>query len=304
MDLDADVTRTLNAVLMGILLLGLTIAVLATGSRSSAYARADRFSMKSRLPYGSDQTRDSVASRMRAMSRVATASLLAGAVLASALLFTPIGASPMFAFAALWPLIILTGLVGTVANVRERLFRPAPDAPRVARPRAMRSSDYLDPFRRLLPWALGAFAAASFIAVLIVGTRDPGAVDTLAAAATIPAAIIVVAVFIALPILEKHVLSRPQPATDTLELAWDDAFRAAAIGNLRLSGALAAWILASLAAVTLLDRPDSTFHAFLLQVPTWGLIALQFVYPNTGRRLQRDLYPDWLRQPLSAGGTA
>ena len=48
---------------------------------------------------------------------------------------------------------------------------------------------------------------------------------------------------------------------------------------------------------------DGLFSTFASQVPTWGLIALTFIYPSTGRRLRADLYPEWLRRPVAPEGS-
>lgn len=304
MVIDPEFMRGLNAVLLLALVLTCIGLAVAFASRSSAHARADRFSERVRLPYGTMATRESVVRRARVSSLTTALTLLVAIVLTTPLLLTPLATSPTFPIIAIMPALIATGFASAVVNVRERLFHPAPDAPRIARPRALSPRDYLSPVRRLLPWFLAACAvfAMTWMVTEWVGTASN--VDGAFAATAIFAAAITAGVAIAVPVLDKLVLAQPQPATDTLELAWDDAFRATALSALRLSAALAAWMTCALAIGAVWIGSDALFASFATQVPTWGMIALQFVYPSTGRRLRAELYPDWLRQPTPVGGTA
>jgi hypothetical protein len=297
--MDADFLRAMNVVVMAAMIAVFTVLVIVGGSNTSAYARADRFSQRSRLPYGTEQTRESVVRHMRSAGRAGTIAALIGTLWASCLLLTPLATSPVFVFVAVLPVLILTGAVSAAVSVRERLFQPAPSAPRIARARALGVADYLDPFRRLLPWMLAPAAAVCLTAVCISVTRHPDRLDGVLVFSLLIVSIVALATFVAVPILERMVLEQPQPATDTLELAWDDAFRATTLGQLRLALAFAAWIVLALSAGVLWPGSDGSFGGFALQVPTWGIIALQFVYPNTGRRLPHDLYPDWLRGPVA-----
>lgn len=304
MDTDPTITRTMNAVFLLVMLILCVCILLAYASRSSAYARADRFSLRVRLPFGSGVTRESVARRGR-VDRLATAiTMLVTTVIGAPLLLTPLGTTTAFVFVLVIPMLVASGFVSAVVNVRERLFHPAPDAPRVARARALGSRDYLDPFRLSLPWALGLAATLALAALTTRWILDPSRIDGPLAAAAILATVIGAAVFVALRPVEQLVLAQPQPASDTLELAWDDAFRATTLGALRLSAALTAWLACALALCSLWLGADGLFSTFATQVPTWGVIALTFVYPSTGRRLRAGLYPDWLRLPVPVGGAA
>lgn len=301
---DSDYLRTFNVVIMVILIAVCTVMVLLVSTKSSAFARADRFSQRIRLPYGTPETRESVVLRVQAASRARAIALLIGVLAASGLLLTPLATTPAFPVYVIFPALIATGVVSAVMSVRERLFHPAPTSPRIARPRHLGAGDYLDPFRRLLPWGLACAAAASLAVLGLTWLRSPDRVDSsLALAATVFSVVALVA-FIGVPLVERTVLARPQPATDTLELAWDDAFRATTLGELRLTMGFAAWLVLSLSVGALWVEGADEFSGLVWQVPTWGLIALQFVYPNTGRRLRAELYPDWLRRPVTAGGTA
>ncbi|MHC2997964.1 hypothetical protein [Microbacterium sp. HJ5] len=303
MDADPDFARALNAVLMGIVVLAFVVTAVATATTSSASARADRFSQGVRLPYGSPRIRESVVWRMRASARASGWTLVVAALLGSTLLLTPLATTPYFPFLALWPVLVAAGVVGAVVNLRERLFHPAPDAIRIARSRAMRSADYLDPFRRGLTWLLAGAAAASLAALAFAAASRP--LDGTLTVAAVCAGFLAALLCGTLPALERLVLNRPQPATHTLELAWDDAFRTAAISALRLSAAHSVWLVVAFAmAAALSEASEPLLHPFAQQLPLFGLLALQFVYPVNGRRLRPDLYPDWLRHAAPAGGPA
>ncbi|GAA2993113.1 hypothetical protein JOD63_001559 [Microbacterium terrae] len=293
--------------------IALTVAVIAIGAGSlisltrpaTVLARADRYSMKARLPYGTDAIRASVARGLRARGLAGGAAILAAGVLAVPFLFTALGTDPLFIFYVLVTALVAGGTIATVAvNLRERLFHPAPDAPRVARARRLGVGDYLGAARSLLPWMLFAAAVLAFAVLVAVHAVGATTLDRSAATAAVVFAVTAVASFVALPVLDRLILDSPQPASDTLELAWDDTLRADALGALRLSASIAAWFAFAFAIGTLWTAADASSAYWATQMPTWGMIALQFVYPNNGRALRAPLYPDWLSRPVLAGGAA
>ncbi|MFK4835032.1 hypothetical protein ACI3KY_04815 [Microbacterium sp. ZW T2_14] len=304
MNIDDEVVKALNAAFLLVLLLLCVGLVIAMSSKTSAYARADRFSVRVRLPYGTTTTRESVVRRGRVSSLTTAVTMLVMTVALSPLLLAPVAVNPAFPIIVVIPVLVATGFASAVVSVRERLFRPAPDAPRVARARALGAVDYLDRFRLVLPWTLAVAAVLAFTMLALQWVRQPSRVDDAYAAAAVFALVLTAVVLVALPPVERLVLAQPQPATDTLELAWDDAFRTTTLSALRLSAALPAWLACALALAALWLGADGLFSTFASQVPTWGVIALTFLYPSTGRRLRAGLYPEWLRRPVAAEGTA
>lgn len=301
---DPEFTRTLNAAIAVVITIIATIVLVAVWGRSSALARADRFSLRVRLPYGSESTRESVARGLRQRSVASALAILAGALVSAALLLTPLATSPLFIFYAIATALVAGNAVATVAvNLRERLFHPAPEAVRIARARTLTAADYLSLFSRLLPWTLAIGGAVALAVLTVTAVTAPDRLDATAAAPAFVLGGVAAVAFTALPWLERLILSQPQPATDTLELAWDDTFRASALLSLRLSCALAAWFALSLSVVALLIGSGSTWNSSATQLPTWGMLALQFAYPSTGRPLPAGLYPDWLRRPAPAAST-
>ena len=302
--MDPTFARAFSTVLLVLLALILIGVVIGVRSPSSASSRADRFSRHVRLPYGTERTRESVVRRLRVSSVTSAVTMLVTVVALMPLLLTPLALSPTFPIVAILPVFITTAFASAVVGVRERLFHPAPDAPRIARARALSAADYLDPFRRLLPSMLAVAAALSLALVVATWLREPESVDGAFGVTALYAAVATTALFIAVPLIDRRILAQPQPATETLELAWDDAFRSTALGALRLAPAIGAWITLSVAMLALWIGSDAPFASYALQLPTWGVIALQFVYPDTGRRMRPELYPEWLRRPAVVGGTA
>ncbi|WP_109209264.1 MULTISPECIES: hypothetical protein [Microbacterium] len=297
MDVDPPFALAFNAAFLAILLVVLTIIAISVSARRAAYAAADRFSMRVRLPYGTEATRESVARRLRTGSIATSLTMVVTTFALSPLLLTPVATTVTFMFIVVMVILVATGLVSAVVSIRERLFHPAPAAPRIARPRALRTADYLGPFPRLLPWILGGIATAAVGLMVVRRAARPEDVEPAFAATAVFATIGAVAVFVAMPFIERRVLAQPQPASDTLELAWDDALRTTALGSVRLSAALTAWMALALALGAVWIGSDALFSSFAQQLPTWGVIALTFVYPSNGRRLRGDLYPDWLGRP-------
>ncbi|GAA1932745.1 hypothetical protein GCM10009775_25920 [Microbacterium aoyamense] len=301
-----DITRGMNIVLTIIVAIIAVCFLVAMWDRSSGRARADRFSMGVRLPYGSDQTRVSVARALRARAIAGAWAIVAGAAMAALLLLTPLATSAFFIFYTLLTGVVVGNVIGTtIVAVHERLFHPAPDAPRVARARVMTAADYLGPARLRIPWVIAGAAAVAAVAVGVVAIAAPTRVQASAAIAAAVFGVVAAGVFIALPRLERLVLDQPQPASHSLELAWDDALRAATIMSLRLSCAIAGWLVLSFAIISLTTPLDTLWSSWATQIPTWGIIALSFIYPaSTGRPLPAALYPDWLRHPVPAGSTS
>lgn len=302
---DPEFTRALNAAITVALSVVSLCVLLVVSTKSSSLARADRFSIRVRLPYGSERTRESVARALRARAIASAVALMVGALASVLLLSTPLATSPLFIWYTMITTLVAAGVVGAlVVSVRERLFDPAPDAPRIARARAMRTADYIGPVRRGLPAVITGVAAVPLAIVATAAVRTPDRVDAGSAAAAGVFAVIAAASLTALPWLERLILAQPQPATNSLELAWDDALRTNTLMALRLECAIAAWFVLWFAVAALWIGSGGSSSGLATQVPTWGMLALTFAYPGTGRRLRAPLYPEWLRQPASTGGAA
>lgn len=271
---------------------------------------AYRAAVRAMLPFGTEIVAASVRRRTRTEVRAKMWGAIITLVLAVVVFtVTPLSASPYF----LWlvTLMLLVGVLTVTAatvSVHERLFSPTPAAVRVARSRRLATRDYLGGLRRRTPDALLALAVVA--TVLVALAQSVTAIPTGPAVLTYAGLGFAVLVGIGTRIAEDRVLDQAQPASNTLELAWDDLFRADALSSLRLGAAMAAWLplglaTAFLATVVLRPHdPDASLIAGLF--PWWGLPVLQVVYLAGQGRLPAALYPEFLRAPALApeGGPA
>jgi len=266
--------------------------------------RVAQMSMRARLPVGFPSTERSIRARTRALTRADMWGLLVAiAFVGSMSVLTPLGASPYF----LWffAIAIIFGVLtvsAAVVTTRERLFSPAPAAPRVARVQSLSIGDYIGRWRVWTPTAL--LAATGLLIVAVVVTVAVGAVAPDQLAWVGATAALAVAAFLTGRAAERRVLSQPQPASDTVELAWDDLFRKDALSTLRMAAAMAAWLPFGLCVAILLRAglpfASSGWEATLGLFPWWGIPVLQVVYLLGQGRLPAALYPEFLRAPALA----
>lgn len=152
--------------------------------------------------------------------------------------------------------ILVAGMAAGGAVLAARQF-PAPggpDATRVARLDAPTLGDYVDP---AWVWAavIGAGTAAALSAGLLTGAipGDAGAAGIPLAGVAVLAALAVAGVACA-AIMTRRLLAIPQPATDEVELEWDDALRAHALRDV--------WIASiGLSAATVVSACSWMFNA-------------------------------------------
>ena len=253
-------------------------------------------SVRARMPIGSERMAQSIAARTRTVVRANMWGVMSAIVIvASMFALTPLGASPNF----LWFLsaAILLGVIAisqVVVTVRERLFTPAPSAPRMARATALRVGDYLRPAERFAPWALSAILTLLWAIIALLwgtGRVEGGALGWLIAG-TIFALVGGAAGMWA----ERRILVQPQPASTTLELAWDDLFRADALRTLRMAETMLVWIPlgigGSLLLHMILSNPSPEAGSIMQLFPWWGIPFIQVLYTWGAGRLPAALRPD------------
>ncbi len=298
-------------------LAAIPIVVLIVSARPGwGDASAYRTSMRARLPFGNDAVHRSVRARLRRITRVNMWGLL-GAIVVLGVLFlaTPLASTP-YALWILTLLILVVALAGgtLVGQLRERLFAPEPEAPRIARLTDLRTRDYLGAWRTVTPVVLliAATAGTLVLGILTVSGRVPLEMLLLTAGALVLA----IAAAIGTRLLERHVLAQPQPASDTLELAWDDLFRVDALSSMRMSAAMTAWLPLGMVGAMLVSlvidggislftsgppfRSSPDLTELMTLFPWWGIPVLQIVYTLGNGRLPAALYPAFLRTPVGA----
>ncbi|MDR7185826.1 hypothetical protein J2X85_002862 [Microbacterium trichothecenolyticum] len=288
-----------NAVLLAVFA-GVPIVMLFVVRRDSwGTTMVYRMSVRAKLPIDSWDMWRSIRDRSRALVGANMWGLLVSVALMAALLvWTPLGSSPF----ALWILTLtlvigVLGVASAIVGVRERLFSPAPTAVRIARPSALATRDYLPGWASQLPrWSLGAGAAGGAVVTAVSLT---GAISPTTAVTTVVALAFALVVAVVCRVAERRVLAQPQPATNTLELGWDDLFRADALGALRMSAAMAAWLPLGLAMCALflaaLGFADPGVSRVLQTFPWFGIPFIQVVYTLASGRLPARLYPEYLR---------
>lgn len=297
-----------NAIMLALFAIVAVAFLVITAPRDWGAGRVARLSLRARLPLGSASTERSIRSRARTLTRVNMwALLVALAAMGAMLLLTPLGESPYFLlFVAITILLGVLTISTAVVNTRERLFSPAPAAPRIARVRSVSTEEYIGRPRALLPVVLLGVAAVlvpGVVAAVLAGWLAVDWLPWLAAACMLTAGAVIV-----VRVAERCILAQPQPASDTVELAWDDLFRADALSTLRMGAAMAAWLTLGLAGALLLRAglpfASSAGEAVLGLFPWWGIPALQVLYTLRQGRLPDRLYPVILRGPRPAGGAA
>ncbi len=302
--------ETFNLLLLAVFA-GVAVVMLFVVRRESwGTAHVYRMSVRARLPIESWDMWRSIRDRSRAIIRANMWGLLLSLTLVAALLvWTPIGSSPF----ALWILTLalvvgVLGVTSAVVGVRERLFSPAPAAVRIARPSALGARDYLPGWAAQLPlWLVAAsiLGCTAVTASSLGGSIAAGTAATVCIAQAFAALVLVVC-----RAAERRVLAQPQPATNTLELAWDDLFRADSLNALRMSVSMAAWLPLGLAICVLylaaLGLADPDVSRVLTTFPWFGIPLIQVAYTATSGRLPARLYPQYLRAqevaPRPAGG--
>lgn len=273
----------------------------ATRKGTSGQARAHAYSVRARLPFGSESTASTVAARVRAQIRANLWAVLGVIAITAPLLFIPgFLTSPQ----SLWVVTVTVlmcalSVAAVVVNVRAQLFTISPDAPRVAHLRDLTVRDYLQPWRRL-PGPLLLTAAAASVLAFWIGSAN-GLWHAPAPTATLIYASMVLAsgVAVATRFVEARVLAQPRRAHDELELAWTDIFRADTLGALRLSLSVAAWLPLGLSASFLLldavATNEPTTLTMLQQFPWWGVSLLQVLHAFGQGTMPGPLYPPGLR---------
>lgn len=207
------------------------------------------------------------------------------------------------------PLLLGAGFlgaaVGTAAHTLLLARRPATAGPRVARPRDVSLADYVSPLER---WStvVAVSLAPVLAAVALLVPRVPGASEPdlglVLTAAVLPPLALAAALVVC-----RLVLALPQPATSSLELAWDDALRSQSLRDVLTvplyAGLMGTVLLAAHTAMSLPDRlaslavPVVVLGAMLLL----GLLLVVTLASRPWRHARRRLWPDSTPAPHAAG---
>lgn len=217
----------LAAVILGAAAVPGLLALTGRGRRRLAHRVARKVDLALDEPVGPVVVR-----RLARRELIASASAtLAGAVVLVAV--TPLEADyGAFQLDLLWLVVAVMGgraLGASGAAVHETFGRPGRPAVRVARASTPVHGDYVAPVERVGAWGAAAFAVLMSVGLLLLDAT--GAVDLGAPPRSVfvLAGVVPVAGVVLDEAVARRVLTRPQRAGTTLELAWDDALRARAL---------------------------------------------------------------------------
>jgi hypothetical protein len=154
---------------------------------------------------------------------------------------------------------MLTGMAAFEVgfSLRNTLFQQNQESSRLARPRATTMVDYVSPWRLRLVPAFGLAAVVLCAAGIVLGQVDVIDRGTFIGSPALVMLAVALAVFFFGRAAERRILRHPQPATDPLELAWDDAFRAESFRVLRMFETLVAWLAVAAAGAGVLQGMDA-----------------------------------------------
>ncbi|MDY7543416.1 hypothetical protein KIV56_17705 [Cryobacterium breve] len=265
-----------------------------------------QFWQKAGLPVQSDDIARAIRTRLRARSTAALVGALVGLLgSAAVLVLQPSLASSTF----IWLVVLPATLIGFSAvdvavALRESLFRPPVDAPRLARPTIVTLSDYVSPWRLRAAPLLVLLAFLLTIAGILLGLAGTVDLGAFLGSPALPVLALASAVLIAGIAASRKVLMHTQPATTELELAWDDAFRGETLRSLLLFETIIAWLAVGAVSLGILNGWDAlrgTTWSIGLgpQIFNWGYLAilLWFGIGSATGRFRRRLWPDLTASP-------
>lgn len=284
--------RTVFAVMLGALFIAFAVMLVLAARPRSGERPLLRYAERCGLPVPAASAGD-LEARMRRRRLVEAIGALVGISLAAILFAGPLGSEPLYPLAVLFPVFLVSNLIAeTVITLREQLFHPRTDTPRLARPRAVGAADYIGPAARALPWIM----AALVVAMAVWTTLGAGAPSLHLAAALVSA--LAVTVCLSIPVWDRAILARSQPATTPLELAWADALRADALNAVRSAAVALCVVAATLSVSVLLSAGDLV--GWPLTLVNLAYLVVQRVYPTRGAPVPRGLFPDGIRVPAGS----
>ncbi len=259
--------------------------------------QAARYERVAKLPFGTGENYVRVRERLTRRGRTAMWGVLAALVVWSPfVLWGASWGSSLFLWLITLSIVIGVLTVSSVAEtVHDQLRAPSADTPRVAHSRRLTTQDYLQPWRcALAPVALGA-ASAGVTAVLAWWIAQPGRIATDTVLWCVGFLAFAIIVFVVMRVMERVVLSQPQVASDDLQLAWDDLFRADALWSLRSAATMAAALPLGMAAGTLTLTPIAVAPPELTTImSSWTPVligATQVTYSLGLGRMAASRYP-------------
>lgn len=269
-----------------------------------------RFWQRIGLPLETDQIAGAVRRRISHRSTAQSTGTLVGLLVSAlALILNPSLASLTFMWLFALPAVLTCMAAGDlVLSLRSSLFRRHPDAARLARSSATTLRDYVSGWRLHLAPVFILISGALCGCGVALGAL--GAIDLrhFVLSTAFPLLALSILVLLAGMAMERRILRRSQPAADTLELAWDDAFRAETFRALRLFETIVAWLALAASGIGILQGIDAlagTVWSTGLgpQLLIWGYLATLGVF-SVGRaqtQFRYALWPDLAKVEVGTG---
>jgi hypothetical protein len=182
------------------------------------------------------------------------------------------------------PLMIAGAALGIAIASTTSLGVPNPDAPRVARTTVPQITDYIS-----AGWIVASSALCVpglLFAALSLPSAQSDTPLVLTTIAIVGAGILTLALCVA---LSRHLLTAPQPAYDSLELAWDDAVRAHAFRSL-WTAPLAMGLIAAYLAISL-SLPGAQSPPILEFILAITVVQALLQLSRPGKRFRQRLWP-------------
>ena len=288
----------------GVILLIIVGNLLAVQSKRVQRKQVFTFWQRVGLPMATDEINASVSRRLHRSVTASMLGALAGALVASCILFlTP---EPDFSFSYSLLVVLPAVLIGmNVFDVslalRDSVFTKQPDAPRLARAMAISPADYLSPWRVRMAPLLIVLACLIFAGALVLGAMEAISLSAFLGSMALPTLSVALISVLGAALVSPKIMQTPQPVSSSLELAWDDATRADTFRKLHLLTASVAWLALASGALGVADAMDPspalTAGLSLGQlIISWGFLAilLMFTYGSAHSYFRYRLWPSIL----------
>ena len=206
------------------------------------------------------------------------------------LFLAPSIGSTLFIWLVVLPIELTAITIADVAvALRRSPFQPSPGLPRVARSEATTIDDYVSPVRlKIAPVCvgLGMVLCAATLVLWLSGAIEIGRFTGSPALPLLAAAVVA---HVGGRVAEHRVLLSQQPAINSVELAWDDAFRADTFRALRLFQSSVTWLAVAAALVgifAIVDGMNVTRWSVALgpTVLTFGYLAVMIFFVTRGAK--------------------